>query len=606
MTFLVLVGVFFFVFKLTEGGENYRLLGKCIGKLDGTPCTGNGGQVDGMCALVPTASNIRTLMCVSPKKQYFQFTVAARYYPETRKIQGTSPVKKLFMRGSGPGLSWVESVEMRKSATALNTWTADIQYQSSSEGLSCKSLSHCSLNQRALEFRIYKDMLAEEDMLGPNFYLPLPLSNSLKGSGLFLKPRVTVYPWFNSKQSYIKPLEYSFHSDFLGEEVKLLATIVCPPSFRENILKTYPLVILLENGKHYIPQFEYLSVHTGIVEESVVLIVDPDTLLKNTRKGNYSILPYDSFSMRCKSNDCKKCQVCWDSNRAEPCDKDEFIFRSKRCLYLKYSRGTGKVLLTDIILTLISKANAETDNRIRFDPPRERITLIGHGEQAVAAFVLGLSRPDLIVNVAALSPKFYLPMTSVMYGVETNVLDQMDDLALKFVDNSAQQILYLSQKYYIGHGEKDDMYFPLVNSVGITEEVIAKMKLKFRMEEGTNIMFQVTPNETLADADPNLAILSHIKPLLMYFHKAQGGTSKSGALNINHFKNYLASKGKQLLPEDFPGATTPPVNDSMIEINYRSGLDGDIEIFHCGLLLSQEEVPLTVFLGLIGNHNALS
>ena len=579
----------------TNSVTYYRNLGNCQKKVDGSRCHGSLGEPGGTCARLRTSKG-HSYYCVAPKTQDFQFSIEASYSPITTKSRGGPGVKKMFIRGNGPGLSWTKSIEMRKAARSLYTWSTDIQYRSNSEALSCRTPSHCSFNQGALEFRIYSDEEALNGMQGPNFYIPLPLTGSLKGSKLFIKPKVSVYPWFNTVKSLAKPVSYTMQSDTLNDEITVQATLVYPPSFRENSLKKYPIVIMLENGEHYIPQFEYLFVHTGLVEEALVVIVKPDALLTNT---SHSVLPFDTFRLECKSMaDCLRCQVCWDANRTEPCDREEFILRSKRCLYFKHRRGSSESLLTEIIQGMAREVRRVTEDRVLFDPPRERLTLIGYGERAVAVFLMGLSRPDLIVNVAAISPQFYLPIASD-YSIKSAVLRHMDDLALKFSERGGQQLLYSSQKYYISHGESDNIRFPPAKTISLTQEVIERLKEKFQMEDGVNIMFQITPEKTmtyLPHHEPKLPILSHIKPLMMYFHKAEGGTSKIKALNINSFKDYLAEARKEM-PTVAP-SDDMATNDSVIEINYRGGLDGGLEIIRC--VPSYQEVPLLVFIGSIG------
>ena len=576
----------------------FQTLGQCQGKTYADRCTGPSGQ-HGVCVHIWTSKG-RELLCLAPNKHNFQFRIEAKYSSMSIKSRGGPPVTKMFIRGSGPGLSWSKSVEMRKPATSLSTWTADFQYTSGLVGMGCTSSQRCSFNQRAFEFRIYRDRDANEEMEGPNFYIQLPLSDSMKDSRLYITPKTTVYPWFNTKKCLVQTFEYTLRSRFLEIEIQIQATLVYPPSYRENVLKKYPIVVMFDNyGKHYIPQLEYLFVHTGLVEEALVVVVSPDTLLKNTVHGNYSMLPFDSYSLECKSDDCTRCQVCWKENRTRQCQTDEFRLRSKQCLYFKHNRGTSEDLLTEIITSLIRKVQEATDKRAKFDTPRERITLVGHSETAVAVFWIGLLRPDLVANVAAISPKFHLPLTSD-YKLERKILKKMDDLALKFNEHGGQQLLYSTQKYYFSQGEKDDLKFPFVNVKSTTLGVIRKLKHKFRMEDRQNIMFRITPGESVVyptSSKQLLPLVSHIKPFMMYFHKTDGGTSKKKALNVQSFRDYIIESQKALLPA--AKDSTPKTNGTFIEITYREGINGEIEIIRCGEQ-SHKEVPLVVFLGFIG------
>ena len=74
--------------------------------------------------------------------------------------------------------------------------------------------------------------------------------------------------------------------------MKFKGTLIYSPSFKENIYKRYPLVVLLEDAKHYIPQFDYLSVQRAAIEEILILMISPHTSLEVQKHANYTILPF--------------------------------------------------------------------------------------------------------------------------------------------------------------------------------------------------------------------------------------------------------------------------------------------------------------------------
>ena len=565
-------------------------------------------KMDGFCRLKESS-------CILPETQSYLFTIESRYLPDSKKNRGR--VKKMYIRGSGPGLSWTKSIQMRKSSTNLNAWTVDISYTYNSDSLACTASKVCSYTQGAIEFRIFADDSATKPMKGPNFYINLPVSNSLKGaaSRTFLKPKVTVYPWFNNDVSSMEHTNRFKFIDSKGQSVRLKTTLVYPPSYNENTFRRYPLVILLKNGAAYVPQFDFLSVHASLTEEVFVLIINPLVFHYDSRYG-FSMGPFDTMSLGCVQNKkkCIECQVCWDKNRVQLCEKDEFISRSKDCLSFRSFKGIGEIILNEILLNLIGEVKMHTNDRIMFDPPRQRITIIGFAEAAVTAFIMGLSRPDIIVNAAALSPKFSLPLTSD-YKLKNAIFDRMDVLALLLENNIPLQSLYSSQKYYISHGENDDIYFPLVDTHEVTEKVIKKLKKQFRLEEGTNIMFHEFPDEELLSypIENDLPILSSIQPLMLFFHKANGGASETYPRAIIIDDQFFADQ-KLFFETSFasnPPATVIPEGAAFVNGNIVNSFGHDERVDAGGIQndqcssLSSNQVPIVIFIGSIGKRHRM-
>ena len=587
------------VLQLKLSTAKYTRHGKCGDKpRDGARCFAQRWQFDGVCLYKKGKLN----ECVSPIASKFEFTIEARYQSLTKKSRG-KPVKKMFLRGSGPGLSWDKSIEMKKSAREVDVWAAEIHYGSDAEGLFCRSPTHCNFNQGAVEFRIYRDEQAKDGMKGANFYIPLPVSKSRKNSRAPALPKVKVYPWFNNERSLTKSLDYKISLDILGDskEMKFKGTLIYPPSFKENIYKCYPLVVLLDDAKHYIPQFDYLSVQRAAIEEILILMISPHVSLEVQNHANYTILPFDSYSLECKSRKkCSECQSCWNSGRVEVCDKEEFIMRSKKCLYFKHNKGIGDALLTRIIKDLTYKVKEMTGDRVKFDPPRERISLMGYGDRAVAAFMMGLNRPDLIANVASISPKFFLPLTS-KYTNKFETIKRMDDLALTFASSIPLQGLYATQKYYIDHGENDDINLPLDSAIQATEKVIEKLKTSFKMEEGKNLMFQVTPGEGLVyPKDFYLPMISHLQSPLLYFYKAQGGPSGKHSRTIKLSEEFFAEQKPKTEVLSNTNASNP------VEVGFTDAeRDGGLHFKINECSNQSKEVPIVVFFGSIGEVDTM-
>lgn len=600
-------GKYFFPHSAT-----YRRIGGCKPSENHLRCIGSRGQPDGIC-LIDYKNTRRGPACIAARTENFQFTMEVKYLPKSKKSQGDKLVKRLFIRGTGPGLSQTQSIQLSKSARNVHTWTTVISYASDSSGLKCMSSDHCSLNQGTMQFRLYLDDSGKQGMLGPDFVIHLPVSRSLSESRQFLTPKVAIYPWFNQNSSTVKHIKQTISLED-DKKIHVQATLVYPPSYNENTFKRYKLVLLLENDKHYIPQVDYLSSHIGLIDELVLLLLSPSEIAWGTsqQQGNHSfLLPFDTYSMECGSSNmeqCIKCHRCHDTKRIEPCDKDEFIARSKRCLYLKHNKEVDEEIISNIIDHMIEAVRKEVgSNRLIFDPPGKRATVLGFGEQAVTAFILGLSKPDVFGNIGCLSPKFYLPMTAE-YKLEHWIFKYIDAITRKYMDHSLPQLgcsaLHISQKYYFSHGENDDINFPLGKTTGTTRNLINKLKRKFRLKDRVNIMYQVVKDQGLLYPDnSSFPLMSLLQTPLLYFHQAEGAPSVLFAPDIDTIKQYfidnaiIGGVAKGLGP-DVP---TTGKNDNFIEINYRRTLDGGIEVagdHQC--TVSYDDIPLSFVLVSVG------
>ena len=117
--------------------------------------------------------------------------------------------KEVWLRGSGPGLTWDRPIRMHKFE---DEWRFEYTYTSDSFDRTCTRLDHCALIQRAVEFRVYKDEQGRMGMLGPNYYFRLPLSQSTHSSNSSSLHTIHVYPWFHSKrfrEQYYDYLSYN-------------------------------------------------------------------------------------------------------------------------------------------------------------------------------------------------------------------------------------------------------------------------------------------------------------------------------------------------------------------------------------------------------------
>ena len=603
-----------------EGARLKVLAKKCID--DGSRCHASGRpwQHDGVCRY---PASKKRLMCLAPESRKIKLTVIVRYRSLRIKKPTDTPVKHLYIRGSGPGLSWEKSIKMKKSAMAVDMWKAELEYTMDSDGLPCLSSTHCTYNQRALEFRVYTDEMGVYTMKGPNFYIDLPLSRSLLGAANFLTPEVKVHPWFH--QTEITPKDFSMQMQFrlVGSNNKLKCSILYPPSFHENIRKHYPLVILLmpqAQSKYVIPVLEHMFVHEATVEEAVVVTVEAD---KRTACHYHPF--YQSFQPRCKQKPpCHDCQQCWDPERSEPCDGSEFKVLTRKCLWMATCKGIGGPLLDGIQHEVIPKIMEMTAGRLNVNYPQNRVTIIGFGYAGVLACYAAITRPAVFGNAACLSPKFFLPIDKSL-RTSHGIKDILKEEQVMLERDNRLRLLYATQKYYIDNGEHDDFFFPIADSFVVTDEVIKLMKKTLKLEEDVNIFRATIPGVTVnymkseADlsADTTADIIARLPIPFNYFLRPAGGPNKKftrtmklsessygrhkQAVQQNPDAVVIPSGGKGILVASNGTSTAPHLSGGIVPSSNDDNDDDDDEIeeessAQCG----GNEVPLPVFLGTVG------
>lgn len=523
-----------------------KIIGPCQDLQDTSKCTGKAPwQTDGVCHF----NRDRGINnCLSPDSGTFIFVIEAII----QKVNGTTSNKQMFMRGSGPGLSWERSKEMVKSTTKANTWSITIEYQMDSLGLQCTERHHCTLNQKAVEFRLYTDQAAKEDMKGRNFYIELPVSKSLAGSSSFKPPVISVYPWFSSHiRGFLQRRTIKFASELDIFDLKSieLVDVVVPPSYNENVFKRYPLVIILDSGRSHYPVFEYLYSYAKLIEEVFVMIVDIGKLpiTKQARRNTYSYQPFErSNYINCKKrNNCgRKCNNCWRPDRVEKCNKEEFIREYKKCYgFSKNTQGLGESLVTAIVDTVLPEIREAYNDRIEFDPPIDRLTLIGYGDLAVIAFAMGLSRPDIIGNVAALSPAFFAPVHRRTFEPTKEVLKQMNYFVTRARMSVSIRSLYSTQKYYFSHGENERVFFPIADPLNLIETIIKRMETDLGFKEGDNLMYQIVPGALMTYPFEYIyPLMSLLQSPMLFFYGSLAGVSAARPRSVHLTEDFFATR----------------------------------------------------------------
>lgn len=559
-------------------------------------------QHDGVC-ITPQGH------CNVPETRVFKFAVIARLR-QLQRPPGSKPVTKLWMRGSGPGLSWEKSLELKKTASAIDVWKAELSYTSDSDALPCESAAHCALNQGALEFRLYRDEMAQDDMLGPNFYIPLPISHSLSGSADFLIRDVTVHPWFDGKAITLSEFQVSSSRYVTGVagEMKLRVTILHPPSYQYNVRKSYPLVIMFgtREPKHIVPLLEHMYIHEASIQEAVVISIpymDAAPFCKfNPFQGS------QKWVCKTSQSQCHTCQTCWDLRRAERCDKEEFMDKVKSCLRAEHCHGRVDELLDFIEFDILPQVSERTLNRLQLDFPRNRISIIGFDGAGLLSCYAALTRPMVYGKAGCLSAPFSWPLTSLTEARPGlgQVFHQLNE---SFWRLPPLRVQYLTQHYYIDVGERDNQYFPTIDAHHYTEQFVNNLTdiLNLRMDE--NIVYASVPgagNSYYHHPNGGDQVLHRIKYPLLYFLRADGGPSneytrmqkiKETSYAERHAKIGLESKPASSEHETAAAAQMP--NDT------RSG-------GHCSAFgergagsIHDTVVPLPIYLASIGKYSPL-
>lgn len=143
--------------------------------------------------------------------------------------------------------------------------------------------------------------------------------------------------------------------------------------------------------------------------------------------------------------------------------------------------------------------------------------------------------------------RFHLPFTNTYEPLSLifNYITQEKDI-LK--NNPGQQYLHYSQKYYFDHGENDNFFFPLADTLRITEDVIGDLKEKLNLLDDVNIYNFLIPNERMVYMTKDFPdVLSRLKYPLTIFHGARGGANRDYVRAIKVSPAFIAQRQGSLL-----------------------------------------------------------
>jgi enterochelin esterase-like enzyme len=514
-----------------------RNVGKCIKDIHGSKCyqPKSNWQHDGICLRDKTTSRSS---CHIPDTRQFKFSIAARLR-QLKILPGVKKVTNLWIKGSGPGLSWEKPLALQKSASALDKWKVDISYTYDSNALLCLSTSHCSLQQKALEFRVYRDELGKQDMLGPNFYIPLPISNSMAGALGFTAPEVMVYPWFDGTSTTVQQIRIRIDRVMTRNLGTMTFNMILPPSFDFNARKTYPLVLLF-GAPTITHTLEHMYVHEASIKEAIVVTIDyvddAPFCLFNPFNEDMTPLAFESNKVwRCKgsSQECHDCQTCWDEQRLEKCEKEEFINQAMRCLQAVGCFGRADDLLDHIELKLLSEVAKKTQNRAQVNFPRDRMSIIGFDGAGLLACYAALTRPYYYQHAACLSTPFHWPMPSLKdIGVNRarqGIGQVLHELNTTLLISPGLRLLHMTQKFYVDIGENDNFFFPAVDPYENAQWFVQLLKDTLWLEDSTNVYFSVVPdggNSYYHHKRGAMEVFNRLKVPLFFFLRAEGGPNR--------------------------------------------------------------------------------
>ena len=473
--------------------------------------------------------------CHAPREAKFSFNVEAKL----RKLQAGSgnAVRSLWMRGTGIGLSWDNPIQLRRRGTSIGAWKAELTYRSSSDGILCSSLDFCTKTQQGVEFRLYRDREGKDNMVGPNFYISLPISNSLKGSSVSLSPSVTVYPWFDGEEVFSRKeyMRSSLSVTARQGELQTTIEVLFPPSFNHNSLKHYPLVLVFGYELMTIsPLLERLYVHDATIHEAVVVGIEP-----YEQMAPYAMLsPFShTYIWMCKDRDCfRGCQTCWKRNKEWQCNREDFIEQAELCLYPKKFVSKGEQVLDMIEVDILPKLKELTKDRLLVDFPKHRMSIIGVDGSGLLACYAAVTRPHIYQNAGCLSPPFYWPLSNSLTdpapspGIFNITLSKLKNDLLQ---NPRIASFARSQKYYIDVAKHEHHFLPIVQQEKYNEWFVKELQDTLYIPR-ENIMYFTVPGyyDYIHDSKGLSPIFHRIEHALRHFLKTEAEGPHEWRTNI--------------------------------------------------------------------------
>lgn len=151
--------------------------------------------------------------------------------------------------------------------------------------------------------------------------------------------------------------------------------------------------------------------------------------------------------------------------------------------------------------------------------------------------------------------RFHLPLTNA-YKPLSLIFDYISQEKEVLLNNPGQQHLHYTQKYYFDHGENDNFFFPLADTLKLTEDVISDLKEKLNLLDDVNIINFLIPNERMQYMTKDFSdVLSRLKYPLTIFHGVKGGGNKDYVRSIKVSQSFLAQRLGSVLEENSRGGS---------------------------------------------------
>lgn len=511
---------------------------KCSYKKLGSHCSTQDKKwkIDNVCIL----DKIKGPICYSPPSVKFSFWLVVAI------ANDLNIPHSLWIVGTGPGLSWDRAIQM--STLKQGYWGFNINYTNDLSSHFCNNQSHCSLNQKAVEFRVYADSSKKKNMLGHNFYVRLPVSDSIVSHSDFKPPMVYFFPYFKGKKVESKKFYFEDRTHFKDRNRRIDVKLMYPPSYLHNYHKRYPVVVVF-GGFHLqlAPLLESLFVHESNAEEAFVVVVDYGSPPPYCIFNPLMVIDEQSESFsgnlvwNCQNSDrtveqCLECmKACYDLRVQSLCNLIQFRRLISDCGQEPVRcEGLGGTIVDLIENVVLPELSFKTTSRMLIDYPRERVSVIGIDGGGLLACYAALFRPLVFKNAACLSAPFHWPLRSL----RTKQSREKQGIGL-LLSQVAERIrvrkgfnkLYSTQKYYIDLDLHDNTYLPIVDAYNYSDWVVSKLRTIITLDPANLMYFTIVGSNRYGNSyihlikDGDFRLLNRIKEPLKFFLKPEGGYS---------------------------------------------------------------------------------
>jgi enterochelin esterase-like enzyme len=369
------------------------------------------------------------------------FLVKIRYPHDNKYAQNASKdASKMYLRGSGLGLSW-EKGKMMKNSAEKDAWEFQLEF-----GIPGYELPNDKKPPARFEFRVYLD--DSQDMLGPNFVVALPLSTNAKNTSKV--PEFWWYPWFFSKKESVID-RYIYSPQLEGTR---LVHVILPPSFQENTYKRYETMIVNDGQRldMIVTQLSILMVQRALIKEVVVVGI-PNSYVNRTQLLAVS----NGSEIKCISGtnlaDCNGCVRCNSST----CSYELLVDDYQRCYkWVRIPKVYGQLYLDFIQDTVIP----ECKSKYRALAGAQNFGIMGFSLGGLISCNAIWTRPQTFGSAACMSPSLWWPFHANATFPDDAGYEFTRDTLMKYRGARPRQKIYID----VGGSEGYIMVSPARNA----------------------------------------------------------------------------------------------------------------------------------------------